>query len=411
MYMLMKKPDLQPYIYYVAWFLCFSIPLPYAEGRLGFLSGIIFLLWTFDGQLKNKLRQLYRCKPFALFVIILAYSTISLLWTDYVEVGLDTLRPYKYFLFIFPPLITSIPREKVKHLVFAFILGLLVHVFAAYLKYFLSFHGVVADKIYLPYSIYGPFTAFGALYFLNKYLHKPAWTYKSVFFVIISLALIVLVFIMPGRSAQLILSIGLVTLLIIHYKSSKNIKMTLIHLSLAVMLVSILVFNLDYPETSYPTAKNEIENAIMHKDYTGSFGARIGLFILGLEAAKKHPVFGAGVGDLRDEFQRIIERGEHQEFYALGFWDTPHNQYITQLVRLGLAGLFAMLAYIYLFLRLEIEDREYKILSMIFIITFGINCFTDEILYMKPYNTYFAVLSALFMNLALPRQQTSSNFS
>ena len=398
-----NKPTMQQIIFYLAWFLCFSIPLPYAQGRLGFLSGVLFLLWLFDGDLKKKLQQLFLIKPLIILVLILGLSMLSLLWTTYLRTGLESLSPYKYYLLVIPPLLTSIPKSHVKKLLLAFVLGMLIHAIAAYLKYLFHYTGPSTSRIYQPYAIYGPFTAFCALYFFNRFLNRSVFRYSNLLNLILSISLLVLLFLMHGRSGQFVFLTGLLVLLVSYYLRKRNLAIVFVSLIVVITTIYLLNANFLHIQKKYHEAAVGLENAFQEKDYT-HFGTRVGLLVLGLEAAKQNPLLGAGVGDLRDEFQRIIERGKHQEFYVLAYWDTPHNQYISQLVRLGLVGLLLLLAYIYYFLRLEIEDREYKILSIIFIVMFAANCFNDEILYMKPYNTYFIVMSTLFMNLASRRK-------
>ncbi len=150
---LFDKIQIQKYIYIVAWLLCFSTPLPYSNDRIGFLSAIIFLLWILEGNFEYKLYELRNNKLFILLLIFLGYNVLSLLWTDYLKVGIKTLNPYKYYLLSMPPLITSIPKEKVPRLIFSFILGTLLHATLACIVVFLDLKAPFTSKIYTPYAI------------------------------------------------------------------------------------------------------------------------------------------------------------------------------------------------------------------------------------------------------------------
>jgi O-antigen ligase len=319
------------------------------------------------------------------------------MWTDYFRVGLETLKPYRYYLFIIPPLITSIPQDKVPDLIFAFIIGVLVHSALAYFGLFLNLTGPIAGKVYSPYAIYGPFTAFCALYFLNKLFQKNKLTHQRIIYLAIFSALFILLFIKPGRSGQIGFVVSLTVLIFLyHGKSVKTIVLTTIVI-LAIFMVTI---NVDSTKQKYIDAVNDIQGVFLNENYTGQWGARFGFLMSSIEVAKQNPLLGTGIGDSRDALQRLYERGKNRGFYSISFYDGPHNQYLTFLTKLGLVGLFLFITYIVMFIRLDIPDNEMKNLSILFIIMFSFNCFADEIMFMKPYNIYFAMISALFINAA-----------
>ncbi len=140
-------------------------------------------------------------------------------------------------------------------------------------------------------------------------------------------------------------------------------------------------------------------DVLQNENYTGGWGVRVGLILSNIEVSKQSLLFGSGIGDSRDALQRLYERGKNQNFYTLARYDHPHNQYLTFLSKLGLVGLSLFITYIVMFFRLNIHGGEMKNLSIIFITMFLINCMGNEIMFMKPYNTYFAIMSALFMNV------------
>ena len=392
---------IQKYIHTAAWLFCFSLPFPFWNGRAAFFSVLIFLLWVCEGTLTHKLHRLIRDKLFILLLIFLGYNVLSLLWTDYLRVGIETLNPYKYFLLIIPPLVTSIPSNKVPGLIFAFILGVLIHAILAYAIVFFDITAPFASKIYTPYAIYGPFTAFSSLYFLNKLFQENVKTKEKLFCLIAAVGLVILLLIKLGRSGQLGFIVSLCVLIFLH--SRRPLKAMAIS-AVVVMIMFSLILNLVTTKGKFVAIKNEMQDVLDHEDYTRSIGARIGFLLSGIEVSKQHPFFGSGIGDSRDALQRLYERGNNPNFYTLAFFDGLHNQYLTFLTKLGLVGLSLFVTYIVIFFKLEIHDKEMKNLSVIFIAMFSFNCFMDELMFMKPYNNYFAMMSALFMNLASPRR-------
>lgn len=394
---LFDKIHIQKYIYVVVWLLCFSIPLRYQNGRIGFFSAIIFLLWILEGNFKYKFHTLKKNKLFILFLIFLGYNVLSLLWTDYLEVGIKTLDPYKYYLLYIPPIITSIPPKKVPSLIFAFILGLLIHSTLAYIVLFLDLKVPFTSKVYTPYAIYSPFTAFCVLYFLNKLFQKDKSINERINFLVISITLVILLFLKDGRTGQISFIFSLLVLILLYNR--RPIK-TIVISAFAIIFIFILIFNIDIAKQRYVAIKNQMLDVFQTENFTKSLGARVGLILANIEAAKQSLLFGSGIGDSRDALQRLYERGKKQSFYALAHLDHSHNQYLTFLTKLGLLGLSLFIAYIVMFFNLNILNVEMKNLSILFIAMFSLNCLGNAIMFMKPYNTYFAILSALFMNIS-----------
>lgn len=385
-------------IYAGAWLLCFSLPLPYWNGRVAFFSSVIFLLWFLEGNLSQKFSQLAHQKLFVLLLIFLGYNALSLLWTDNLRVGLETLKPYKYFLLVLPPLVTSIPQDKLPRLVLAFVLGTLFHAILAYGAIFFDLGDAFTSKIYTPYAIYAPFTAFSSLYFLNKLIQSDKQVHTVIVHLALFLILLVLLFIKPGRSGQIgfVVSLGVLIFLYYYGKTIKTISL----ITICFITISVIVLNIGSTKKEYFLAKQETANVIQNKDFTGSWGCRFGFILSGLEIVKKNPLFGTGIGDSRDAFQRVYERGRNPGFYTLAFYDGPHNQYLTFLTKTGLVGLALFVTYIVMLFRLDILDAEMKTLSILFASMFAFNCVADEIMFMKPYNIYFAMMSGIFMRAA-----------
>ena len=399
---LIRTKRIEKKIYVTAWAFCFTLPLPIWNGQTAFFSMLLFLLWILEGNFKEKLRQLGHNKLLVLFFVFLGYNVLSLLWTEYFRIGIETLKPYKYYLLIIPPLLTSIPPKRVPDLIFAFVLGVLLYDALAYATIIFNIPASYAANIYTPYAIYGPFTAFSALYFINKLFQKKTTIRKeSIFYFILAISLVILLFFNRGRSGQVGFLVAFVAMLLLYNRKPLKTVAVSVVAGLAIML---LIWNVKTTKTLYVEVKDEVKAVLQVENYaSGNIGVRIGFIVANLEVAKQHLFFGTGIGDSRDALQRLYERGENPNLYPLAFHDGPHNQYLTFLTKLGLVGLFLFIAYIFMFFKIDIPDKETKILSMIFMILFAFNCLADEILFMKPYNIYFAVMSALFMRAASKR--------
>jgi len=387
-------------IYYLSWLLCFTLPLPIFNGKVGFLSLLLLIFWLAEGNLKNKFTTIINNKFYITLMLLIILSLLSLFWSKYASIGLSRLSPYKYFPVIIPILLTSISRENAKNLIFAFVLGMTLH---AFLTLFQFTDIVLSEKIsiYKPYAVYSPFLTFTTLYYLNKSINSTNNKKSLIFYFSFFLILTAILFINPGRAGQLSYIVSVLILIFMLHKKWLN---TLLILAITIALISSVIFFSKSTKSRFISASNNIQQ-ILKSNYVGSWGARWGLLVTHIETFKNNPLVGVGVGDYQDEFQRNIEKGTNQSFYAVAFFDTPHNQYVTFLTMLGLLGFgLYILLHIYIF-KLNFHEKEFKNLSWIFICILIVHSMSDEILFMKQFNNFFAVIATLFLTLSIKENE------
>lgn len=122
-------------------------------------------------------------------------------------------------------------------------------------------------------------------------------------------------------------------------------------------------------------------------------------------AFTNNPIFGAGLGSETNEFQSIIERSNKENLYSLSHYDTPHNQYISYLVSLGLVGFGLFILIHFQIYNLKFHSVEMKHLSLIFLAILIVNCLSDEIIFIKHYNSFYAIMVTLFFNLSIKNHE------
>ena len=388
-------------IFSLSWFLCFSIALPHTilPGKAGSISILLFILWIFGGDLKTKIQTLYESKLFLSVIGFIFILSLSMLWTERSNVGLVRLSTFKYYLFLIPVLITSLTKQNALKLIHAFVLGNILHAFLMILLSYGFINLPSKLNLYNPYSVYGPFFVFSSFYcfYYFRYNLNNKDLIRGLIYLSCSLLLIYLIFINKGRSGQLAFIFStLVTLALLH----KNWRKTAIFLVITAVLVITISISSKTVKSSYTIAMKDITEVIKG-NYHGSWGQRWGLLVTNYETVKQNPFFGVGLGDTEDEMQRVIERGGNQASYAMAYFDHSHDYYITILTSTGIIGLIAyILIHVFLF-KLPIKNTEIKYLSLIFLTILIVNGFSDDILLYKPYNIYFAIMIALFINLSL----------
>ena len=318
--------------------------------------------------------------------------------------GLLRLSVYKYYVFLIPVLITSIKQYQALQLIHAFVLGNILH---ATLIILLSY-GVISNlhslpNLYSPYAVYSAFfifSSFYCFYIFRNHINKKN-IIRSLIYLFLSLALAYIIFSHKGRSghAAFFLSV-LLTLFLLH----ENWKKTIIFSSITIMLLFTIVFSSPTVKTHYLSAIDEVK-AINKGEYVGSWGARWGLLIVNYKMIKNNPILGAGLGSTYNEMKRITKQSKNPTMAALTYYDIAHNHYITTITSAGLIGLILYLLIHFYILKLPIKQEEIKHLSLIFLVIFITNSITDDILLYKPYNIYFAIMIALFINLSLDKKK------
>lgn len=386
-------------IFFLSWILCFSTALPHSiiPGKAGLISLLLFIFWIVEGNLRTKIYILYSNKLFLSILIFILFLFLSLLWTDYTNIGFAHLSAFKYYLFLIPVLITSLTKNDSLRLIHAFILGNILH---AFLIILLSYKLIALPNnlnLYNPYSVYSVFFIFSSFYcfyyFLNNLNKKNI--ILSLIYLFCSLVFIYLIFTNKGRAGQIAFICSSIVTLILFHRNRKNSILILVVITIILGTLSSRII-----KSTNIAAINEIKQ-ILEGNYSGSWGARWGLLVTNFEIVKQNPILGVGLGDTKDEMQRVIERGGNQASYAVAFYDHPHNYYISILTSVGIIGfILYILIHIFLF-KLPIKNTEIKYLSLIFLTTLIVNGITDNILIYKPYNIYFAIMIALFINLSL----------
>ena len=393
-------------IFYFSWFLCFSIALPHhiLPGKAGAISIIIFILWLFNGNLKNKLLVLKHSKLFLYLTAFILTLVISIVWSENTDFGVRRLYAFKYYFLLIPVFITSFYKHESMRLIHAFVLGCILHATLMILQS----HNIIylPNKIdlYSPYSTYSTFFVFSSFYcFYFFQYYSNSNKLKQIAYLSFTLLFIYTLFTNPARSGQLAFIISMiVTIFLLHH----NLKKTIIILLIFTSLIATLILSSDKVQSTYIAAINDIHQ-IQNENYTGSWSARWGLSLTAIEVIKNNPIFGVGLGDTHDERQRVIAQKIKGESREIAYYAGVHDSYLSILEAAGIIGLiFYFLIFVHIY-KLPIKNFEFKSLSLIFLTILAVASIADDIIFSKPYNIHFAILLALFINLSLDDKKLS----
>jgi O-antigen ligase len=398
------------YLYfYTTITLAFLIPL--AKGIISSFTILLALIWLIEGDYKRKLHEVISSKLLLAFLAFLAFSFLSILWSDNLHTAFNVAKKDIFWLIIFI-LATSLKKEHIQPVIMAFIAGMLVSEIIAY-GVFLELwtfkqatpQNPAPFMNHIDYSVY---MAFSAILLLNRIFSNHYSNREKIIFTILFLTVIGNLFLTKGRTGQLALLISIVVMSIIHFKLSFKA------LALSIFLIFALftsAYNLSNSFKERTNAAYDNIQKISNLDFHSPFGLRAAYWITTYNIVKENPVIGVGLGDYIDETKKEIELNDYPYFddYVKTFLSehNPHNQYLLVTLQMGVIGLFLLFYLFYRMLKQEIDDPEIKELSILFVTIFLTASLTDPPLLKQFQLSLFILFTGLFSIYSIQKKGTT----
>ncbi|MFA5234589.1 MAG: O-antigen ligase family protein [Sulfurimonas sp.] len=382
------------FINYLIVLYAFFIPL--SRAALTGISILLFTLWIFNKDLKKNISFLISNNVILYLILFIFFNVLSLLWTNNVESGLFYIKKYWYFLPLFV-IASSINRQYITYTISAFLIGMLLSEIVSYGIFFelwtFKKASVNFPNPFMHHIQYSMFLAFTSLLLLNRFFHEQ--TLKSkIIYILFFLITTVSLFFNSGRTGQISF---VVSIFVVAFLNIKN--KILAFLGIFSLIITILL-------TSYnisPNFKNRFDEAIRDidkmsakSDYNTSLGLRAGAWKIGIEIFLENPIAGIGItNDMNMLKDTISQKYPHMNDVKqiLHY----HNFYIQTAVHLGAIGVFLYIMIFYNILKLNIKDRKYFNLSVIFIVIFSLVNITENIFHQKFSQALFALFVGLFI--------------
>jgi O-antigen ligase len=329
-------------------FACFSIAMPTAWVSVA--SAFLLFAWIISGKYSEKFKLIYK-NPAAISVLILfSFYCIGSIYSsgNIKESGTFLLKYAK--LLIIPIIISVVRTKKIRHDgMNAFLFGALILLSISYFKWLgiipmnLGLHdlpdnsqGYLAFKNRIAHNILMSFLMF--VFFCKAYFDKTQW--RWVWLVIALLSLIDLMYLVGGRSGQII-ALCFVLFLPLYFYGKEAYK----YLLIAAISIFMLHKQLEplMPGRLLETSQEVSE----HKsdEHLTSAGIRLEMYKNTLSLIKQSPFIGYGTGALRYEYNKLANTQDT----LLKDVPNPHNQYLLTFFELGMAGLAALIFMFYRF--------------------------------------------------------------
>lgn len=391
-----KNITLEKVVYYSV--ILFSFILPLSKGLISFFLFWFFALLLYKREYTSTLSALKNNPLFTYIALFLLYMVLTLFWSEDTKEALDRLRLYGYWVLVLPAMVVLVKKEWVWSMLNAFLLGMFVSEILAYGIFFdlWSINGRDASypTPFMTHIHYSVFLAFTAVLLLSRILSDKLSLYEKLpylFFFLVSTANLMF---STGRTGQLAFFVALVLLIFLRWRVSlKSIFLS----ALSVMVIFLVAYTtLDLFKKRIDKGLHDIAH-IQNANYNSSFGIRVAFWLVAFEVLKEKPLFGDGIGDYKLATKEVLDKKEFgltpkaKEFMLDQHF---HNQYLMVAVQGGLVGVALMLLLWYRFFRLEIEERELKIASVLGLSVIAVS-FVAEPLWMLqfPLTLFLFILS------------------
>lgn len=312
----------------------FSIPISTAADSV--ILAFILALWLLGANFRNKL-LIIRGNTVAL--LSLALFGLYVLGLSYGTANRSSLMGTARFLLI-PLFITLFQDTKMRrYALWGFLSALLLTLLLSYLLWLnllpagTIFKGTSTDPVIFHGRItHNLLMAFGAFLFSLLALHPAPLPRRILLVLLAALALINVLFMVQGRTGQVVALI----LAVFFFWNWQHWRALIIP---AVAVIFLFAFAAFFPASSlhqrFITAANEFSawQPGIPSSEASSIGMRLEFYKNSLEIIRKNPIMGVGTGGFTDAYAAQIKNT------GMIPTENPHNEYLMVTVQLGIIGL------------------------------------------------------------------------
>ena len=388
------------YINYFIILYAFCLPISRAGVSLSIV--IIFLFWILEADFKRKYFEIKNNYFILTIFIFILYSFIAVLWSSDKIFALEYVKKYYHFLII-PIIFTSLKKEYIDKVFSAFLLGMLISEITSYGIFFELWRkeGISPNdpSPFMDHSNYSTYLAFTVFILMHKIIYTDDFKWKiaySIFFLFSTSNL----FLNGGRTGQFSFLIALCLIGFLNFKN--KLKAVVLFISLGTTIF-VSAYNISPVfKDRFDYFLHDVEVMINEKDFSNSFSLRVALWISGLEASKHNLIFGSGIGDERENANYILQKFnisndnfKQETENSIDF----HNMYVQYIVQLGIVGLIIILLIFYLLFKLDIRDKVYKNLLIIFLILYFCHSMLGNSFHINQSMVLFVLFSSIFITI------------
>lgn len=343
---------------------------------------------------------------------------LGMIYTEDLERGWTDVLLKSSFL-LFPLIFALIPKgflrkvdlKNMQNLLFG---GLFLSSIACYINAFISYLSTGNSNVFFYQelsffqhpSYLGLYINMGVLMILNMIAkHRNEIGRKTVILYIFLLLWFTLFIILLQSKAAFIslgLLIGLFLIWIVFYQ--KRVKTALIYSSIFVLFIIAIAFIIPNSFHRFGAVKSAVEDPDKDISERESNAARLTLWKISLETMKESPILGVGTGDVREKFNKQLEKRGflHDGDISLN----PHSQYFQTGIALGLIGLLILISLV--LFPIYLGWKRNSLLYLGFGLMMAFNILVESMLERQAGVMFFSFFNSLLFYVFLPDEKIPS---
>lgn len=356
---------------------------------------LLLVLWFLDGDLAKKWQKIRSEKAFSVLIVVLIYFALSLLWSENLSQGIHLLKYYVSMVFVLFIYYTSLTPRLARYAVIAFLTAMFINEVISYGIYFGWWQVGMGTPNnpspfmhHIKYSIYLSVTIFLLVWqIMDQTTPKKLKIFEFIFLLSATTNL----FVNGGRTGQLALIFASIIFTVNYF----GLKLRNL---LYVFILLVTIFSAAY--TLSPNFHNRVEAGIhdVREIYKGnlgtSWGLRVAMKIVAFQVVMHHPIFGVGIGDAVDAFEKKLNTTEMKQYSYLHRIPHVHDQYLQILLQTGMIGIILFIYFLYQLFRHIYHNRLIKSVSFA-VFTIYIFSFFTEVIFRNFTGELFCFLIAL----------------
>ena len=391
--------------FYLYLFVSFAFIIPLSRALISIYIVLLTLIWILEGDFKRKFEQIKENQIIISLVLFIAFMYISITWSDgTIQEGLKTAtKPLRLVLIPMIVLITSLQYKHISSIITAFLLGMLVSEILSYGIFFelwiLPFgYGTPMDPTpFMHHLDYATFLTFTALLLLNRYFNTQDWRLKLFYFVYF-LFVTSNLFLNGGRTGHFAFAVSIFVVGFLNIKNKIKAFFSMLILVCAIFYSAYQispVFKVRFDQGSNEISKIKSDAS---SKYHGSFGQRLGFWIVGSQVIEDHFFFGTGTGAEDIKFKEYLNKQTQADLKGFTtIIGAYHNQFVQVFTRIGFIGFMLYLLMWYCIANLKIENFSISSLRYIFITVFCTASLVENIFENQFPMIMFAIFVSIFI--------------
>ena len=396
----MSSVDYNKYINYLIIF--YALALPISKAGTVFSEILLILLWILQGNFKSKFYELKQSNFIIFFSAFILLGIIAILWSSDKLYAIAYIKKYWHYLVI-PIIYTSLQKPYIKHVISAFLAGMLISEIFSYSIFFELIH--YKDRLpsdpspFMDHMNYSVYLAWTSIILLNRIFFEKFFQYK-VFYFLYFLITTSSLFLNAGRSGQVLFLVSVFTLGLLNIKN--KIKSLLIMFFLSGFVLSTAYIVSPNFNQRANALKSDIERMVYNDQYTGGLGQRVALWTMGTNVFFDNLAYGTGLGDEIEGAKNFANQYNftiYKDIEEHGYIDY-HNAYIQYGIQLGIVGLILFISIFYILLRTKFTSTIYRNLNISFTIIFGLYSMSLCTFHLMNPMVLFALFAALFSSIS-----------